>query len=154
MDDDGLIPLHPDYIKVLRIAALRRTLILLVAATLIEIFASFPLGIAIVPALLLAGWWIFLAPGRRYRVAGYRVDGEWLRVVQGLWRRTDTLVPFIRVQHIDVDQGVAERRYGLATLVLHTAGVVDSVVGLPGLPHADALAIRDAIRARIGREHA
>lgn len=152
MENHGLTPLHPDYVKVLRIGAMKRVLFMLAVAIPIEIFASFPTGLAIGPVVLGACWMLFLSPGRRYRAAGYSVDAEWLRVVQGLWVRQDTLVPFIRVQHIDVDQGVAERRYRLATLVLHTAGAVHDSVRLPGLPQDDALAIRDSVRARIARE--
>ncbi len=75
-----------------------------------------------------------------------------LRVVRGLWWRSDSMVPFGRVQHIDVDRGPLERYYGLATLTVHTAGTHGASVHLPGLLHDDALAMRDTIRAHIKRE--
>ena len=62
------------------------------------------------------------------------------------------MVPFGRVQHIDVHQGPIERAYGLATLVLHTAGTHNASVALPGLGHDDALAMREDIRAHVKRE--
>jgi hypothetical protein len=61
-------------------------------------------------------------------------------------------VPFGRVQHIDVEKGPVERYYGLATLVLHTAGTHNASVSLPGLAEEDALAMREAIRAKIRRD--
>ena len=75
-----------------------------------------------------------------------------LRVVRGLLFRSDTLVPFGRVQNIDVDQGPLERYYGLATLTLHTAGSHNASVHLPGLLNEDAAAMREVIRAHIKRE--
>ena len=77
---------------------------------------------------------------------------ERLRVVRGLLFHSDTVVPFGRVQHIDVDQGPLERAYEIATLTVHTAGSHNASVHLPGLKHADALAMRDAIRAAIRRD--
>ena len=73
-------------------------------------------------------------------------------MVRGLLFRSDTVVPFGRVQHIDVLQGPIERGYGLATLVLHTAGTHNASVTLPGLAHADAAAMREEIRAHVKRE--
>jgi membrane protein YdbS with pleckstrin-like domain len=58
-------------------------------------------------------------------------------------------VPFGRVQHIDVTQGPLERRFGLGTLVLHTAGTRSGAVGLPGLLFEEAGQIRDHIRLKI-----
>ena len=70
-------------------------------------------------------------------------------MVRGLWWRRDITVPFGRVQHLDVTQGPLERLFGLGTLVLHTAGNHNSSVALPGLAHAQALTMRDAIRAHV-----
>jgi membrane protein YdbS with pleckstrin-like domain len=62
------------------------------------------------------------------------------------------VVPFGLVQHIDVHQGPLERVYGLATLVLHTAGTHNASVSLPGLGHGDAMAMREEIRAHVKHE--
>ena len=80
------------------------------------------------------------------------MDADRLRVVRGLVFNSDTIVPFGRVQHIDVDQGPLERAFGLGTLILHTAGNHNASISLPGLAHADALAMREEIRAHVKRE--
>ena len=80
------------------------------------------------------------------------MTGDRLRVVRGIWFRSDTVVPFGRVQHIDVDRGPIERYFDLATLTLHTAGSHNASVHLPGLQHDRALAMREEIRAHIKRE--
>jgi membrane protein YdbS with pleckstrin-like domain len=51
-------------------------------------------------------------------------------------------VPRSRVQHTDVSQGPLERRYGLGTLVIYTAGTSHSRVNLEGLDHEVARRIR------------
>jgi membrane protein YdbS with pleckstrin-like domain len=89
------------------------------------------------------------APGRIYRRLGYAIDGRLLRVVRGWMFHVDTVVPFVRVQHIDVARGPVDKMFGLARLVVHTAGTHNSIVTLPGLSPETAAAIRDAIRAEI-----
>ena len=111
-----------------------------------------PRGAIVVPVLLIALWLIVRVPLRRYQARGYQLGEDRLRVVRGLVFRSDTVVPFGRVQHIDVHQGPLERGYGLATLVLHTAGNHNASVTLPGLGHDDAMAMREAIRAHVKRE--
>ncbi len=61
-------------------------------------------------------------------------------------------MPFGRVQHIDVAQGPIERQFGVARLILHTAGTRSSAVGLPGLDTGEAGRIRDVIRSRIRQD--
>jgi len=57
-------------------------------------------------------------------------------------------VPRSRIQHTDVTQGPYERRFGLATLVVYTAGTEHASIPIEGLSHETALAFRDALLAR------
>ena len=105
-------------------------------------------------ALAAVGWvlaltGIVVTPQRQWVRWGYALDGEALRVVRGFLFFTDTVVPLVRVQHIDVGQGPIERLFGIGHLIVHTAGTHNSIVVLPGLAPADAEAMRDAIRRRI-----
>ena len=102
--------------------------------------------------MLVATYALVRVPLRRYNARGYSLAEERLRVVRGVFFRADTVVPFGRVQHIDVGQGPLERAYGLATLTVHTAGTHNASVSLPGLRHADATAMREDIRAAIRRD--
>jgi membrane protein YdbS with pleckstrin-like domain len=152
MDEDALTPLHPNYVKVVRLGTLLFALPPVVVALILEFSGELPRGMFLVPVLLLAIWLIIRAPLRRYHARGYQMGADRLRVVRGLFFRSDTVVPFGRVQHIDVQQGPVERAYGLGTLVLHTAGNHNASVSLPGLGHDDALAMREDIRAHVKRE--
>jgi membrane protein YdbS with pleckstrin-like domain len=49
------------------------------------------------------------------------------------------------VQHIDIERGPIERRFGLATLVVHTAGTRLNALRQSGFVDADAVALRDAL---------
>ncbi len=149
---DELTPLHPNYVKVVRLGTLLLVLPFVVVALVLEFADELPRGSFLAPVLLLALYLIIRTPLRRYQARGYQMGADRLRVVRGLVFRSDTVVPFGRVQHIDVHQGPVERAYGLATLVLHTAGNHNASVSLPGLGHDDAMAMREEIRARVKRE--
>jgi membrane protein YdbS with pleckstrin-like domain len=92
---------------------------------------------------------IIVAPERIYRRLGYAIDGRLLRTVRGWLFHVDTVVPFVRVQHIDVTRGPIDKMFGTAMLVVHTAGTHNSVVTLPGLSPERAAQIRDSIRSEI-----
>jgi membrane protein YdbS with pleckstrin-like domain len=152
MDEDSLTPLHPNYVKAVRLATAVFVLPFVIGALVLEIAGLLPHGSFLAPVLLLALYAVMRVPLRRYHARGYRMGEDRLRVVRGLLFRSDTVVPFGRVQHIDDHQGPIERGYGLATLVLHTAGNHNASVALPGLGHDDALAMREAIRAHVKRD--
>jgi len=149
---DALTPLHPNYVKVVRLGTLVAALPFVIGALVFEVAGKLPHGAFLAPVLLVVLYLIIRVPLRRYHARGYQLGGDRLRVVRGLLFRSDTVVPFGRVQHIDVHQGPIERVYGLGTLVLHTAGTHNASVSLPGLAHADALAMREEIRAHVRRE--
>lgn len=155
-DDDTLTLLHPNYKLLMRIAGIIVALVIFAAGTAIDGIlhneAGLPFGIVMVPATLLALYIAFPLPSRRYRNRGYQISDDRLRVVRGVMWHSDTVVPFGRVQHIDVNQGPVERALGIATLTLHTAGSHNASVSLPGLGHELAVEMRETIRAHIKRE--
>lgn len=151
-DEDALTPLHPNYVKLVRLTALLFAVPPVVVALILETRGIVPRGAVLLPVALLVLWFVVRAPLRRYHARGYQLGDDRLRVVRGLVFNSDTVVPFGRVQHIDVHQGPLERAYGLGTLVLHTAGNHNASVALPGLAHGDALAMREDIRAHVKRE--
>ena len=147
-----LTPLNPAYVTTTRISSALGLLPLLIGAGVLEASQLVPPGSFIVPALILYVLLAFAVPKRKYWRWGYDMGVDRLRIVRGYMFYRDTVVPFGRIQHIDVDQGPIDRRYGLAKLTVHTAGNHNSTVALPGLLHADALAMREAIRAAIRQD--
>ena len=89
-------------------------------------------------------------PAARYRHLRYLVHEGGLRIRRGvLWRRV-IWIPITRVQHTDFSQGPVERKYGLATLTVHTAGTTGASISLPGLEYELASRLCDHLRQ--GRE--
>lgn len=149
-------PLDPAQIRVLRVRTGAVAALLALAAWLFDLglLRETPLPPLLVPGLVLVaglGALIFYPP-RRYRSWGYWEDADEIEIKRGRLFRVRTIVPFGRVQHIDVAQGPVQRSCGLATLVLHTAGTQSASVSLPGLAQSDAEAMRDRIRARIRQD--
>ena len=81
----------------------------------------------------------------RWKHTLWRLDETGFRITRGWLWQSETLVPRVRVQHLDIDRGPIERRYDLATLTVYTAGTTNSAVALGSLAHADAQALRDAL---------
>ena len=133
-----------------------RSAILIVAAAVAEVVvfqgSPLPAGLLGVLAVIATILLTLVLPGRRYRSWSYDVGEDELHVEQGIWVRTRTIVPFGRVQHIDLSQGPIERRYGVGVLTLHTAGTRSSAVQLPGLEMAQAEGMRDDIRGKIRQD--
>ena len=87
--------------------------------------------------------------GARLRHQRWKLDAEglWLRTGR-LWRK-ETRVPASRVQHVDLKHGPLERRFRLATLVVHTAAVHLSGITVRGLDEADAQRLRDELARQL-----
>jgi membrane protein YdbS with pleckstrin-like domain len=103
-------------------------------------------GLFLLPtwAIVIAGfaWLLQRWPAIAYRFSSYRIDEGGIEIRQGVYWRTITNVPRSRVQHTDVSQGPLERRFGLGTLVIYTAGTTHSKVNLSGLDFDVARRIR------------
>ena len=147
-----LQPVEPSYRNALRARAAFFWGPLFIAALVINATALSDTGFSgVLPAVigLIGVSGIMVAPDRIYKRLGYAIDGRLLRTVRGWLFHTDTVVPFVRVQHIDVTRGPFDKMFGTATLVVHTAGTHNSIVTLPGLSPDRAAEIREAIRAEI-----
>ena len=83
-----------------------------------------------------------------HRHSSYKVDEQGIEIRKGVYWRVIIHVPRSRVQHTDVSQGPLERRHGLGTLAVYTAGTDHAKVSLPGLDHRAALQIRDHLLPR------
>ena len=110
------------------------------------------LSLAWMAAVALLAWLAQKWPAIEYRYFRYRVDALGIDIRHGVFWRRVISVPRSRVQHIDVAQGPLERRYGLSSLSIYTAGTEFAKVDLPGLRYSRAVRIRDHLLP--GREHA
>lgn len=128
-------------------ASLVILLIVFAAADSLPSWARVVLGACWLAALVIGAWAAERWPALDYAHAGYQLDSDGLQLRRGVLWQIVTHVPRSRVQHTDVSQGPLERRYGLGTLVVYTAGTNHARVRLPGLAHEVARALRDELRA-------
>jgi uncharacterized protein len=128
-------------------ASLGVLLIVFAAADSLPSWARLVLGLCWLAAVIIGAWAAERWPALDYAHTGYQLDGDGLQVRRGVMWQVVTHVPRSRVQHTDVSQGPLERRYGLGTLVVYTAGTNHARVALPGLAHEVARALRDELRA-------
>jgi uncharacterized protein len=93
-------------------------------------------------AAALAGWFL----RRRVRAWSYTERDDDLIVSRGVLVRRQSVVPYGRMQFVDVTAGPAERLFKLATVKLHTAAAA-SDARIPGLERDEAARLRDRLAA-------
>jgi uncharacterized protein len=86
------------------------------------------------------------------RAWGYAERDHDLLVRHGLLIRRLSIVPYARMQFVDVTAGPIERAFKLATVQLHTAAAA-SDAQIPGLPPEEAARLRDRLTA-LGEDRA
>jgi uncharacterized protein len=135
-----------------RLAVLRRALVatwsgaglvaLLVAWRLFSLDGRL-VAIAVVALLAAAGWGWWLV-GRAVARWGYVEAAEELAITRGSLHRRLVVVPYGRMQYVDVHAGPLDQLLGLATVQLHTASP-GTTATIPGLPPAEAARLRDRL---------
>ncbi|HLN15582.1 MAG TPA: PH domain-containing protein [Acidimicrobiales bacterium] len=92
---------------------------------------------------LLSGWVII---GRNWHSWGYAERADDLLVTHGAMFKKLVVVPYGRMQLVDVEAGPVERLFGVVKVKLHTAAATTDARVL-GLVPEDAVALRDRLRA-------
>jgi hypothetical protein len=91
---------------------------------------------------------------RAYAAWEFEIRESDVRLRHGvLWRRT-SVVPHARIQHVDTRHGPLTRAYGLASVILYTAGHTGAAIEIPGLPAAEAESLRERLGALSGADDA
>jgi putative membrane protein len=86
--------------------------------------------------------------GLAWQRFAFSFDGEVVRVDEGILSRNRRALDVARIQQVELDRSALQRLFGLAALRIETAGSSSEVeVELSVLPEADAMALRDAVRA-------
>lgn len=163
LDPTGPVPTPPGW-QLLPPRA--RRLFMLTDALALALAGAFALGLLgevldmASPALfaacgLLLGAAVGVITGtRRQRRTQWLLDADGFALARGHWWRRETRVPASRVQHLDLKHGPLERRWRLATLVIHTAGSKMAAVSLSGLDENDAERLRDHLARQLDADDA
>ncbi|MGC5032961.1 PH domain-containing protein [Micromonospora sp. DT229] len=113
--------------------------------------SAWPFGLAL-GLLLFFALWRAVTIVRAVRAWGYAERENDLLVRHGLLVRRLSIVPYSRMQFVDVSAGPLERAFDLATVQLHTAAAA-SDARVPGLRPAEASRLRDRLTA-LGEDRA
>lgn len=110
------------------------------------------LGLGLASLVLLPAYGAWLAV-KQHRHTQWLLDADGFGLRRGRFWYRETRVPATRVQHLDLKRGPLERRFGLATLVIHTAGTRHSAVTVEGLDAGVAEALRDHLARQVEDEN-
>lgn len=146
-----LSPLHPSFIKIIWINTAIVFVILAILVSLAIIFVDdtkeyweyFTVGYI---ALLLLTIIIQVVS---YKNRGFAFRTHDVIYHSGAIAITTTIIPYNRVQHVELHEGWLSRAFGLATIAVYTAGGVSSDLKIPGLEKEHAEAIKQLLVGKI-----
>ncbi|WP_127132037.1 PH domain-containing protein [Georgenia sp. SYP-B2076] len=133
---------------------IRARVIVVCLSLVVPVVAAVVLGVifggwvwaAPVVVIAVLAWLLWLIP-RQVRAMGYAEAEDDLLVRRGILFRSLTVVPYGRMQFVDVNAGPLDRRCGVAQVQLHTASA-QTDAKISGLPPAEASRLRDRLTAR------
>ena len=146
----NLIGLHKDYLTAKMIAnAIFWSVIILAASTFLfltkdeDFPVDFQLILPIVLGVFVISRFIMLYLG--FKRKKYALRERDILYMTGLLWRSNTVIPFNRIQHAEVTQGPIERMFDLSVLRIFTAGGSSSDMSIPGLRPKAANDIKEYI---------
>lgn len=151
-----LTPIEATYLKVLRWEWLIMSLVLGTAITLLLVFVKrlhHPL-----PVGLLAGGWLLVIAlfcwlqSKSFYTRAYAIRDKDVIYRRGWIIQSTHTCPFNRIQHSAVTIGPIEKRFGLASLVLYTAGSDEADLRIRGLQETTAWTLKEWINKKIADE--
>jgi membrane protein YdbS with pleckstrin-like domain len=142
----------PRLLQVRRLEVAAVTFVIAAIAGVIGVLVAGPLGAAAAAVALALGLVAETFVRRRVRAWGYAERDDDLLVQRGVLFSRLSVVPYGRMQFIDVTAGPIERSFGLATVRLHTAAAA-SDARIPGLSREEAARLRDRL-AELGESQA
>lgn len=107
--------------------------------------------IVIAATLVVAGLWIAIFPSIRHRIWRYEVREQEIEIQSGLFVVKRTLIPMVRVQHVDTEQGPILKRYNLANISISSAATIHTIPMLL-TEDADDLRERISLLARVAED--
>lgn len=120
---------------------------LTLAPVVVGLVTRSPVAWGFVVALLLLDAWVWFLIPRQVRAMGYAERDDDLLIRRGVMFRSLVVVPYGRMQYVDVTAGPVARAAGIAEVQLHTASPATSA-SISGLPPEEAARLRDRLASR------
>ena len=145
-------PLHPRITTVWRLSGTLSALLIaslsgfveariLVPADIRLLVPGFLTGLLAIGGLALALIW----PGLSYRHWRWKVETDRVLIHKGVIWRSRSLIPRVRVQHVDTRTSPLQRWFGLSSLIIFTAGTRGADAEIPGLSSEEAESLREEL---------
>jgi membrane protein YdbS with pleckstrin-like domain len=147
--DDTWTPVSPRLVTARRITLGLVYLLVIAGIVVLVVFGKAPtwVPVAVVIAAVVVFVWLWWLIGRRVRSFGYSERGDDLLVTSGILFRRMVIVPYGRMQLVDVKAGPIDRWLGVTTVQLHTAAATTDA-SIPGLVPDVAADLRDRLARR------
>lgn len=156
VENIALTPIEPSYLKVLRWEWLILSVILGILVGILLYFIR-PLHQVKWMSMLIGSWvlitaaWYWLQ-GKSFSTKAYAIREKDVVYRNGWIIQSTHTCPFNRIQHSAVTIGPLEKRFGLASLVLYTAGSNEADLRIRGLQEATAWTLKEWITKKIADE--
>ncbi len=144
-------------LTVWRLYGVIQTVVLLIAAAIVgygtyyfewPTFIYYIAGAIVILSAILS---IFIFPKIRWERWRYEVREHEIEVQHGLFVVKRTLIPMVRVQHVDTTQGPILKKYDLGNISISTAATVHTIPALI-MDEADSLRARISELARVAED--
>lgn len=139
-------PVSPSLITVRYIVGVPFFAIGLIATLVLAIVVTPWVWIAVAVAAVFTIWFLWLVP-RQVKAIGFAEAEDDLLIRRGVLFKKLTVVPYGRMQFVDVNQGPVDRKFKISKVTLNTASATTDAV-LPGLPEDVAHHLRDRLTER------
>ena len=136
-------------LRTVRLITLGATLaVVAIIGLAVGFLVSWRVGVVLLAVAVLGFAWGAVLIGRQVASWGFDIGSDALTIRHGVTFRELVVVPYARIQYVDVQAGPLIRKFGLAGVQLHTASAATDAA-IPGLPAAEAAGLRDQL-ARLG----
>ncbi len=150
--DVPFTPVSPVLVTVRIIAVLLSTglpaLVCAVLGAILTPWLWIPAGVLVA----LMAWLLWMVP-RQVHALGFAETDEEFMIRRGILARSLTVVPYGRIQYVDVSEGPVARHFGIASITVYTASPKTSG-SVDGLPAGEAARLRDMLAHRGSVEQA
>lgn len=148
-DPEGITwqPVSPRLASVRLLTWSLSMLVPLVAGVLLVVLFPAVWSVLILVVCVVLWAWVAWVIRRQVPAMGYAEREDDLLVKKGVMFKSITVVPYGRMQLVDVEAGPFDRKFGIAKVTLHTASAnTDAVVS--GLVPEEAARLRDRLASR------
>jgi uncharacterized protein len=146
--------LHKFYWKVILINIIGFFLILIAVAGISLVFVKelIPFRIEIIVAISILLFLILFFARLRFNKTGFAFRNHDVLFKHGVIATNTIVIPYNRVQHVALHEGLISRYFGLAKIEIFTAGGVSSDIEIPGIEKQQAENIKQLLMGKIQKQ--